>query len=153
MELWPSALVSVLLLTCAVVLLASHVRTWRRVRREEVAPAELDFRQRQFRRRMQTSAMMAVLAVAVFLGHWLTILTASRLFAVLFWSGILGLLVWLGLLALVDMLATKFHFDRLRQECLVEEARLHAQLRRMRAVRGNGQDNGQSHEDSEGEED
>ena len=48
------------------------------------------------------------------------------------------MVLWVALLALVDMWATKHHFGRLRHRCLVEQAKLEAEARRIRSVRGNG---------------
>jgi hypothetical protein len=38
----------------------------------------------------------------------------------------------------MDIWATKRHFGRLRQDCLVEQAKLESQIRRIQAIRGNG---------------
>ena len=138
MDLSSVIFVSVLLLLAAGGLMISHVRTWRAFQQEQLDPREFDYRRRQFRRRMQTSAMLAVLAGALFIGHLLTLWLESQLFAVVFWGGVMLVLCWVGLLAAADIWATKHHFGRLRHECLVEQARLHAELRRIQAVRGNG---------------
>lgn len=146
MNIWPSVVVSLLLLAAAVGLMLSHLRTWRRVRQggrqadEEIArhSEEFDYRRRQFRRRMQTSGMLAVLAVAVLAGELLTAWIDSRWFELAFWGSVLLLLAWICLLALLDAVATSLHFGRLRQSHLNEQARLQAQLRQAQAARGNG---------------
>ena len=130
-------MVSLFLLLCAAGLMISHVRTWRLFRRQDVAAEELDYRRRQLRRRMQTSAMLALLAVALFAGR-LILTTGPPLLALIFWVGVLLVVGWVGLLALVDIWATKHHFGRLRQTYLIEEAKLQAELRRIQAARGNG---------------
>jgi len=93
---------------------------------------ETDYRRRQYFRRMQTSTMLGTLAVAVFVGQWLT---QPPWLGLVFWGGVLLLLVWVGLLALADMLATKHYFGTLRHEHLVEQAKLQAELRRIKANR------------------
>ena len=68
MDLYSLALMSSLLLLAAVGLMVSHVRSWRAFQRTNLAAEEFDYRRRQFRRRMQTSAMLGILAVAMFAG-------------------------------------------------------------------------------------
>jgi UDP-N-acetylmuramyl pentapeptide phosphotransferase/UDP-N-acetylglucosamine-1-phosphate transferase len=130
--------VTVLLLLAAAGLMVSHVRTWRVFRQTEIDPEEFDYRRRQFRRRMQTSAMLGVLGVAMLAGYILTLWLRSPAFTLVFWIAILLVLVWTCLLALVDIWATKHHFGRLRDHCLVEQAKLRAEIRRIQAFRGNG---------------
>ncbi len=138
MDLWTIGLVSILLLGCAAALMFAHVRTWRHAVGAAETGEELNYRRRQFRRRMQTSAMLALLAVALFLGEWLTGVVESRWFAIIYWLGVLAVVVWVGLLALADVLATKFHYDRIRRSHLIERAKLEAELRRIRRAQGNG---------------
>ena len=82
--------------------------------------------------------MLALLGVLIPLGQWLTAWAQSRLFAAIFWGGVLLLTVWMGLLALADMMATHYHYSRLRNDVLIERAKLQAELRRIESVRGNG---------------
>ena len=139
MEAWPSALISGLLLLWAVLLMLLHVRTWRQAQRQDALPEDLDYRRRQFRRRMQTSALLAVLAVAIFVGP---LIPGPPLVLIAYWIGALLVLAWVALLALADVVATKLHFARLRADYLTEQAKLKVQLRRMRAARGSGQSTG-----------
>ena len=138
-DIWTSALFSLFLLLCAAGLLTSHVRTWRRLQQQGLEPDDLDYRRRQFRRRMQTSAMLGLLAVALFVGQLATSRVESKLFVFGYWGGVLLVVGWVGLLSVADILATKHHFGRLRQTYLVEQAKLHAELRRIQATRGNGE--------------
>ena len=132
-----SALVSLLLLSCAVGLMIWHVCSWRAAQRQQLDAKELDFRQRQFRRRMKTSATLAVLAVVLFMGEWLMVRLHWRLLGLFFWGGVLLVLMWVSFMAMIDVLATQFYFARRRQDCLVEQAKLQAELRRIQ-VSGNG---------------
>ena len=116
----------------------SHVRTWRRFRELELEPEEFDYRRRQFRRRMQTSAMLGLLAIAIFVGELLVAWIASVWFGMSFCVGMLIVVLWVGLLAAVDIFATKHHYNRLRQSYVIEQAKLQAELRRIQAKRGNG---------------
>ena len=118
--------------------MARHVYSWREARRSGIQGEEFDFRRRQFRRRMQTSAMLGLSAVAVLLGQYLR---EPPLLVLIFWIGVLLLVFWVVLLALVDIWATKRHFGRLRQAYLSNEAKLQAEIHHLRAARGNGKAN------------
>jgi hypothetical protein len=139
MDLWSSALVSLFLLACSAGLMVWHVRSWRAAQAEQTEAAELDYRRRQFRRRVQSTAMLAILAVAISVGQVLTTWIVSRPFAILFWLGVLLLLGWMGLLAVADIIATKFHYERISREYRIEQAKLQAELRRIQASRRNGE--------------
>jgi hypothetical protein len=137
-DTWLSALVWLCLLLCAAGLMVLHVRTWRRVRQQEPKPDDLDYHRRQYRRRMQASAMLGLTAVAVWVGQLVISRIDSKLVGSAYWGAVLLMVGWVGLLAAADVLATKHHFTRLRQTYLVEQAKLHAELRRIQAARGNG---------------
>jgi hypothetical protein len=130
--------VSVLLLLATAGLIVSHIRTWRAFQQQDLEAEEFDYRRRQFRRRMQTSAMLGLLAAAVLVGYMLTLWLRSGWFALVFWPAVMALACWVALLAAVDIWATKHHFGRLRHNCLIEQAKLQAELRRIQSIRGNG---------------
>jgi amino acid permease len=138
--------ISTVFLLVSVGLLVSHVHSWREYRQQELSADELNYRRRQFRRRVQTSAMLGLLAVAIAVGYALTLWLKSGWFAAIYWSAVLCLLIWIALLAVVDMWATKFHFGRQRQDFVVEQAKLQAELRRLQSIRGNGKAKSTSHE-------
>jgi hypothetical protein len=135
-DIWLMLIVSVFLLAFAVGLLIPQVRAWRKLPDLEMPQEERDFRRRQLRRRIQTSAMMALLAIAIGVG---TLLTSPPLAVLLYWGGVLLLLMWIGLLAAVDIWATRHYYGRLRHDYLLEKAKLEAQLRRLQSARGNGE--------------
>lgn len=103
----------------------------------------MDFYRRQFRRRMQTSAMLALLAAALPAGHWIVLKGTERpqsdwpKWGIVFWGVVVLILIWVGVLALVDLWASRYFFGRLRQRNWLERTRLEGQLRRMQAG-GNG---------------
>jgi hypothetical protein len=138
MDIWSSLLISVLLLLAALGLMYWHVLSWRRAQLADLAAGELDFYRRQFRRRIQTSAMLGILAVLIFAGVVLAKWIDSQLFFIIYWAAALLLVIWVALLAGADIWATQFHFGQLRQKCLIEQAKLHAEIRRVQSVRGNG---------------
>jgi len=113
-------------------LIAWHIRAWKRLQNAEIDRGERDFRRRQYRRRMQTSVMLGVLGVAIFIGQLLMTWVASRLFLVFYWSGVLVFVLWMALLALADMAATSFYYSREKNNNVVEQARLQGELRRAR---------------------
>jgi UDP-N-acetylmuramyl pentapeptide phosphotransferase/UDP-N-acetylglucosamine-1-phosphate transferase len=138
MQIYSVIFVSAILLLTAAALLVSHVWAWRASQRQELDTGERDYRRRQFRRRMHTSATLGLLGVAVLIGYLLTLWFQASWLALVFSASVMVLLCWVVLLAAMDIWATKRHFGRLRQDCLVEQAKLEAQIRRIQAVRGNG---------------
>ena len=132
MDYLSSVLVSVALCVSSAGLMVWHVRAWKRLQSAGIDPRERDFRRRQYRRRMQTSAMLGVLGVAIFVGQLLMAWPASQMFLVLYWSGVVVLVLWLALLALADMAATGFYYGREKNRCVVEQAKLQNELRQAR---------------------
>ncbi len=126
-------IVSIVLLLSSIGLLFSHVHTWRAYQEHSHDEEDYDYRRRQYRRRMQTSAMLGVMAIAMPLGCFLTEWIRSGLFAALYWCGVMGIACWIGLLALVDIWATKHHFGRLRHGCIVAQAKLQHEIDRIKA--------------------
>jgi hypothetical protein len=138
MDIWSTSLISALLLAAALGLMYWNVLCWRKTQLADLASGELDFYRRQFRRRIQTSAMLGILAVLIFVGELLTWWINSHVFFIIYWMATLLLVVWVALLAGADIWATQYHFGQLRQKCLIEQAKLHAEIRRVQSVRGNG---------------
>lgn len=124
------AIVGLGLLAAAVAWMLWHVRGWRGAQRAALEPAEYEFRRRQFRRRIQTSGLLAALAVALLIGPHIE----DPFWATWYWIGVLALLVWLVLLALADIAATHLHFARVRDEFRAEEAALRHELRRVQSA-------------------
>ena len=137
MDFASSTLVALILCLSAAALIFWHIRTWRALQSEPLGPRERDFRRRQYRRRMQTSAMLGVLGAAIFVGQLLMLWIHSRLFFAIYWGGVLLLVLWMALLALADIVATQFHYSREKTENVIERAKLQAEIRR-RAAHGNG---------------
>ena len=133
-----SALMCVLLLVASAMLMRSHRRTWRTHQSEAPAqPRELDYHRGRFRRRMQSSAMLGLLGIAILVGHFIRP-PLPVLAVLIFWACVLLLIVWLMLLAVADVVSTRMHFSQLRRRFQSEQTRLHAQIDRMTKSRGNG---------------
>lgn len=133
-NIWHAGLIALLLLLAAGVMMFIHVRTWHTVRQQDSSSNEVNYYRRQFRRRMQSSAMLGLLGVALFIGQLIT----RPILEIAFWGVTLILVVWLGLLAGVDIIATRYHFGRLRRNYLIEQVKLQAELRRIQNLRRNG---------------
>jgi hypothetical protein len=124
--------------TAAVGLIYWHVHSWRTAQLADLSADEHDYYRRQFRRRMQTSAMLGILAVVIVSGEFLTRWANSLLFFGLYWVATLLLVIWIFLLACVDIWATQHHFSQLRQKYFIEQTKLQAEIHRIKSVRGNG---------------
>jgi hypothetical protein len=111
-------------------------------RARELDPEEVDFRRRQARRRIQTSAMLGLVGIGMLIGRLLIVWRAPPTLILLFWGGVVLLVLWLAVLAVADMVATRYYFSRLREKYLVEQARLQAQLRLMERTRAGRQADG-----------
>ena len=138
LEFWTCLGFSLFLLTAAVGLIVWHMRAWRTASVSNYDARQLDFHWRQFRRRMQCSAMLVFLAAAVFVGQWITSPPFAPVFVILFWGGTLLIVAWLALLAMADIIVTVHHFQGLRADCLVEQAKLNIEAKRIKSVGGNG---------------
>jgi len=134
MDLWTSGSAAAVLIFSAAGLMAWHVHTWKVAKQEPPDSREYGYRRNQFRRCMQTSAMLGLLGAAIFIGQVVMLWVESRLFTVIYWSGVLLLLLWMALLAMADMLASYQHFSRLRSECQIERAKLQAEVRRLKSA-------------------
>ncbi len=124
-------LLPLVLLGLASGLIYWQVRQWRDFQQDEPAAEELEFHRRQLRRRTQTSFLLGLLAVGLWAGQLIPSREHPNLFVV-FWLGMLLLLAWIVLLALGDLLVGRQHVARLRHDRRIAEARLTAELNRLR---------------------
>ena len=127
-----SILVALVLCVSSAGLIAWHIRARKRLQQADLDARERDFRRRQYRRRIQTSAMLGVLGAAIFIGQLLMAWAPSRLLLVIYWSGVLLLVLWVALLALADVTATSFFYSREKSSTIIEQARLQGELWRAR---------------------
>lgn len=134
--MWQLALA---LLAISVGALAWHVVEWRKSRRHETDPTEYDFYFRQFRRRLQASAMIGLLGAAIYFGSLISP-QASPLAFVLYWLGVVLLALWLLLLALADAIATRAHLGRLQRRSLSKLGELRRELAAQEERRSKGDD-------------
>jgi hypothetical protein len=140
MELWFTIAVGVALDAMAAGLTVWHVRAWQRFEASGDAadPRERGYRCRQFRRRVQTSALLGLLGLAVVAGHWATSPPWRPWAFAAYWGMVLTVVAWVALLALADLVSTRLYFGRVRQRYRLEETRLKAELEQLRRTRSNG---------------
>jgi ABC-type Fe3+ transport system permease subunit len=127
--LWSAAL-ALVLCACSAGLIVWHVRARKRLRAAEIDAFERHFRRRQFRRRMQTSAMLGVLGAAIFVGQLMMLWVASPLFVAVYWSAVVLLVLWMLLLAMADMADTGLFYSRQTGNSAVEHSRLQGELQK-----------------------
>lgn len=121
-----------LLAAGALGLIASHVAAWRRAQRENLPPRDLEFRRRQFRRRVQASGMLALAAVGLGVGQLIPWREWPSMY-VGFWFGTAVLLLWIVALALGDAWSSSVYFRHLWHERHVARTELQNELERLRS--------------------
>ena len=129
------------LLACAVGLMIWQTMSWRSTYPDAHDDAERDYLRRRHRRRMQTGALMAVVALAVPAADWVINETLSPRLGTAIICVILALIVWIVVMTAADLGATKLHYGRVRDSYQLEQMRLQAELRRLQnehAAGGNG---------------
>ena len=138
MEFLSTLFVAALILIAAAVLMIWHFRAWRDAQQSKLAPGELVFYRRQFRRRLQTSAVLGLLALVILAGEILIPWLQSPVFFTIFLVAVILLVTWLMLLSVMDIWATRYHFGKLREKCLLEQTKLQAEMRLVQDRRKNG---------------
>ncbi len=141
-NLWSIITFAVILLLASGVLIWRHLQARREINADELDEREVDYLRRQFRRRMQTSAMMAVVGVALLIGIWINALN-SPLVAILYWLAVVLVVCWIALLAFADLISTRMYYRQEKNIHDREYAKLTADLKRLRRetkVESNGDD-------------
>lgn len=123
-----SIIVGALVLAAGTLLMTRHRAALQESRRQKQTTREEEFAWRRFRRRMQASAMMAVIGIGLMLGQ----LPMSPLVALFYWGGVLLIVLWMMLLALADALNSYWYFRRVRQHQLRQHSSMTARLNAMR---------------------
>ena len=123
-----ATLLAALLVVISLTMLWAHWQGWRTTSKSQ-DEEHRRFWSRQYQRRMQTSAGIGLLGLAMFCGRFVE---RPDLFG-LYWLGVLLLLLWLAISAMWDIWATRSHFARLRKKNRVEEALLQSRLQKIKA--------------------
>ena len=107
-----------------------HRAAWEREQIEFVdTPRELRHHQARFRRRTQTSGLIAVIGVLIAVADMpLVWQQAGPVIATLMWCAIVGLCVWIGLLAIGDLATTRAHARANLARLHVQKQELASQL-------------------------
>lgn len=134
MNLFAASLFVFGLLAIAVGLIVSHVVSWRRYQQEPKDKLETDYRARQYRRRIQVSAMLAVAAAAMLIGLMISWRDWPSVF-VFWWTGVLILVGWIILLAMVDAVETRRFFRRMRHDRSLDQVRWRTDFERQKSER------------------
>lgn len=113
-----------MLFAISLALLFHHQWAWRVAQREASTARDLEFSRRRYRRRLQTSGMIGVVAVAIVAGGFIE----ETKTAVFFWLGVCVLVMWIGFLAFADWASSYAHFKTVHKRQLAEHAALHAEL-------------------------
>jgi hypothetical protein len=119
------------LLACAVGVMVWQAAAWRLARGEVHDDDEREHLRRRFRRRMQTGALMALVAALLPTADWVINETKSPRAGVAVIGLILGLVGWIVVLTAADLWAMKLYYGRLRHSYQLEQMRLQAELRRL----------------------
>jgi hypothetical protein len=119
---WPALIVAAILLAIGISMMASHVRSWRRQQADTTLDErDLAYYRRRFRRRMQMSAILAILGVLIGLGDVMLPFQKRHPIPVsLYWIGVLLLTGWVILLGFGDLWSTaaygRVELARVRQK-------------------------------------
>ncbi len=109
------SLFAVALVLIGGVLVGLHLRSWRSARERDLEGEEFEFAHGQYRRRMQTSAMVSLVGVLIFIGQWVS----GGVLVLFFWLAVVLIVVWIMLLAMADVMATRVHFYLFRKYELI----------------------------------
>lgn len=126
--MWSTILFAASLLVVSATLIWWHLLAWRRADHGGLTDGDYRFYRNQFRRRMQSSAMLGLVGILALVDLWIADATAR---AVL-WCFILLIVVWTLILAGTDWLASRLHFDKLLSASAVEHALLKRELEKFR---------------------
>ena len=105
---------------------------WQQWRSEEQVhnsdPRDARFYRTQLRRRAQASAMLGIVGLALLYGQTLAISAGT----LVYWLVVVLIVLWIIVLALADMLLTRMHLTRRRNDQIVEKACQEAKRRQLR---------------------
>ncbi len=140
----PMTLTGAFLIVLGFLMIRTHIRTWRRYRDESsLAERELHFYFTQYRRRMQTSSIIALLGVLLFAGDVvLPRVLPKEDFAGLFgvyWIAVLCVTLWILALAWGDITAIRVHSKTVLNRHLKEQRKLEQQLVELKKQHSNGE--------------
>ncbi len=140
---WPAVIFGGVLVVLGVGMMISHRRSWKR-QQDEVGASDADriHYANRFRRRMQTSALIAIVGVLLGLGDvfiWRFGVPA----ATLFWMVMLILVCWIAVLAVGDMTSVHSHSKNQLASLEAHRRAFEQELARIRTTNGTPPVNGE----------
>lgn len=140
----PMMLSGAFLVIMGVFMIRSHLRTWRGHQDDSsLAERELQYYFAQYRRRLQTSALIAFLGVLLFVGDVVLprVLPEENFVGVfgIFWMVVLCLTLWIFILAWGDVTAIRIHSKTVLNRHLKEQRKLEKELAELKTRRSNGE--------------
>lgn len=97
----------------------------------ELPEPEREYRHRQIRRRIQASGLIGIIGIALFLGDTLIVWFDYPIVTVSYWGLVAIITLLVAFLAMADFWATRRYLNRVYEDSLLEQTRLHAELYRL----------------------
>jgi len=119
--------VAVVLLFVASGMAVWHMKAWRQAQGTLHAQEQV-FAAKQYRRRLRTAGLLAVLAILIAVGQ----VIPPSILALCYWFGVTLLVLWVALLGVADVLLSHRHYDELSRNNLVQQAVLRAEIDRLK---------------------
>ena len=140
----PMTLAGTILVIMGGLMIRSHLRTWWRHRdNSSLGEREMQYCFAQYRRRLQTSAIIVLLGVLLFVGDVaLSRVLPEEYFVEVFgiyWIVVLCLTLWIVVLALGDITAIRIHSKTVLNRHLRKQRELEEQLSELKKRHSNGE--------------
>jgi len=130
----PTLIFSLGLLLAAAAMTYGHRQAWL-AKQDSRDEQQLEFANRRFRRRTQTSAMLGVVAIAIFAARWIDLLRQDAPWVFMaYWMVVVLLVLWVALLAGADYIATRHYLSKIQRQQAIEAAQLRAEARRLASL-------------------
>lgn len=133
-----SLIAGLFVFSLGVMMTSSHRTSWRQQQQDFIdEPRELRHFQARYRRRVQTSALIAFVGVMIPIADLPIVWQQGPVIATLLWGAIGCVCLWIGLLAIGDLATTKAHSKATIARLKAHQADLVNQLERLRGENTN----------------
>ena len=142
MENWQTAgMVGAVLIGLGLLLMRSHRKAWRGQQNDaSLDEDERTYYQRRYRRRMQTSGLIALLGLLLPVGAALMVWKADVVLTTCYWIGVLLLTAWVAVMGVGDLVATGAHTRAALNRLRAQQQTLEKQIADIKARGSNGRD-------------